>query len=181
MENKTTKQIVIGAGIGIGILILLVGVSAWNGKKGKEEGEINQKTVENGLEQIEGGTREKISEKIKTPEPGDKSKTEDVAIPTLAFQVDEKTQSSLRKFEIAVKGNAYVPSTIVVNEQDLLELVFLASDKDYDVFFPDMGIYKKLSKGEKATIEFQANPYGSYTFFCKEACVGEVRGSLIVN
>ena len=54
-------------------------------------------------------------------------------------------------------------------------------DADYDIFFPDFGVYKELPEGKLATLQFQATPFGKYNFFCKNACEKEVRGTLIVN
>ncbi len=128
---------------------------------------------------VEGGTREKVEEKIATPSEGSTEAPKSVAVPTI---VVETGPSSFRHFDISASGNAFTPSTIVVNEGDVIDLKFTAEDKAYDLFFPDFGVYKAAAKGETVKLQFQGYPFGSYKFMCKEVCgSAKVEGKLIVN
>ncbi|MDP2704557.1 MAG: cupredoxin domain-containing protein [bacterium] len=183
--NEQTKVIVF-TGIVIGIVATLgtiailqkgkdAGISE-EGKRAESERTVNP----NALPTVEGGTREKILQGVETPESGGTS-TEGVAVPRYTTAAGRKGEALFRVFNIEVVNNAFIPETIVVNDMDLIKLEIQAKDGDYDVFFPDFGVYKELPEGETVNLQFQAAPFGKYTFFCKNTCNKDVRGTLIVN
>ncbi len=145
-------------------------------KKAQSERALNP----NALPTVEGGTREKILQNIETPEAGSTS-TKNTAIPRYTTLAGKKGEASFRVFYIEAANNAFIPETIVVNDMDLIKLEIQAKDGDYDIFFPDFGVYKELPEGKLVNLQFQAAPFGKYTFFCKNACEKEMRGTLIVN
>lgn len=128
------------------------------------------------LATVEGGTREQTSGSIKTPEPGDKPSDSNIAVPTSVIG----SGPNFRVFSLTASGGKFTPSTIVVNESDVIDVAFSAVDADYDVWLSDFGIYKLIKKGTTEKIQFQAYPYGTYSFVCRDACKGAT-GKLIVN
>jgi plastocyanin len=130
------------------------------------------------LPTVEGGTRVVSDEVIKTPEVGASTTPKDVAVPT---NVLETGPSAFRQFEMKGERGKYVPSTLVVNEGDVIDINFTAVDAKYNVFFPDFGVYRTIEKGASIKIQFQGYPFGKYGFYCKDICGKEVTGTLIVN
>ena len=120
-----------------------------------------------------------MQEKIATPGEGDTEAPKDVAVPTMVVATGP---AAFRHFDITASGDAYSPSTIVVNEGDVVDLNFTAADKNYDMFFPDFGVYKAAQKGQTVKLQFQGYPFGQYAFRCSESCGStKVEGRLIVN
>ncbi len=189
MENRERKNLVVGISIGIFVVILLVlGLrTGWFMGKKADTG-ANQKRVlgddpfrpenKNALQTIEGGTREKIANDVKTPDVNATGTPKNVATPT---NVVETGNIAFRQFTIQGNGGAFVPSTIVVNEGDVVDLTLQAVDGDYSVFFSDFGVYGIAKKGETKKIQFQAPSYGKYTFVCNDVCKSVISGTLIVN
>lgn len=194
MENKK-PLIVAVVGVVVVVVIALVAVSFKRGGTGPAAGgggkagaggvvvkgeDAFRPENAKALETVEGGTREKVEVSIATPGQNDTAAPKDVAVPTT---VVDTGNSSFRHFDISASGNKYSPSTIVVNEGDVIDLNFTAGDKNYDIFFPDFGVYKAATKGQTVKLQFQGYPFGSYTFKCSESCGGGVKmeGKLIVN
>ena len=186
MNNEQTK-VVVFTGIVIGVVATLGTIAILQKGKNAEISEGERESAQNerarnpnALPTVDGGTREKILQAIETPEEGSTS-TEDTAIPRYTTDAGKKGEASFRVFNVEVRGGAFIPQTIVVNDRDLVKLEIRAEDADYDIFFPDFGVYKELPEGKLATLQFQATPFGKYNFFCKNTCEKEVRGTLIVN
>ena len=129
------------------------------------------------LPTVEGGTRKILSREIAAPQAGATSTPEDVAIP---IDVTSVGKIDLYTFEIKGEGGKFIPSTLVVNELDLLIIRLTAVDADYNLSFPDFGVNKNVSQGETVKFQIQAGRFGEYQFFCT-VCVPEVVGTLIVN
>lgn len=176
MEQSTKRELIIG----VVIIFLVAGFFGWRYYDGATRS-IDKFRVwdRNALPSVQGGTREKISIGIKTPE-GATSAPAGVAVPT---SVDKQGSYVVRVFEIQGNNNKYVPDVIVVNEGDTVDLRVKAVDETYDFFVPDFGAYKKILKGETGRVQFDADLYGQYEFFCKDSCTGrdKVSGTLIVN
>ena len=193
MENKKPFVFAV-VGVVVVVIIALVAVSLKNGGvggpagggavRGKagvvvKGGDTFRPENEKALSTVEGGTREKVAENIATPTEGSTAAPKNVAVPTVVVATGP---SSFRHFDITASGNAYSPSTIVVNEGDVIDVSFTASDKAYDIFFSDFGVYKSAAKGQKVSLQFQGYPFGQYKFMCKDACGGaKVEGKLVVN
>lgn len=129
------------------------------------------------LPSVEGGTRESIIDKIETPGM-EAAAAPNVAIPK---NVLGSGAGQIRMFDIRAEGGRFTPDTIIVNESNVVDIYFTAGEKDYDIFFPDFGVYKLAHGGETVRLQFQAYPYGKYEFFCKDFCAEHVAGQLIVN
>lgn len=192
----TNKKTIIIAVVVVIVLAVVAGL-AWYGKRagwwsgfnipgagapkaGKPVGGGAEPT---GLLTVEGGTRNEITQNIKTPEPGAISTNPNIAVPESAVNLGggEGASADLRTFEIKAENNKFSPSTIVVNELDVITIKLTAVDKKYNIFFPDFGAYKEAEKGQTAKFQFQASRYGQYKFYCQDICSEATAGTLIVN
>lgn len=194
MDQKYKKIIV-----GVAVLVVLVAILSigsglgWFGTKSATPGKTDSVTSnvntpgtdafrpeqKDALPTVEGGTRIVTDTTIKTPGVGASSSVpKDVAVPT---NVLETGPSAFRQFEMKGEGGKYIPSTLVVNEGDVIDINFTAVDAKYNVFFPDFGVYRTIEKGASMKIQFQGYPFGKYGFYCKDICGKEVTGTLIVN
>ncbi len=195
MDQKQIKIIVgVAVVVVVGALLAIGSNQGWFGAKSvTPEANISTTTTSNvntpgtdvfrpeqkdALPTVEGGTRVVADETIKTPEVGASSTPKDVAVPT---NVLETGPSAFRQFEMKGEGGKYTPSTLVVNEGDVIDINFTAVDAKYNVFFPDFGVYRTIEKGASMKIQFQGYPFGKYGFYCKDICGKEVTGTLIVN
>ncbi|MFA6364946.1 MAG: hypothetical protein WCW78_00900 [Candidatus Paceibacterota bacterium] len=140
------------------------------------EGYVSSST--NALPTVEGGTRTAVEMNIPTPGSGAASPSlKDVAIPT---EVIPTGGLGFRKFIIRGEGNKFIPSTIVVNELDIIDLTFEAVDTNYNLYFPDFAVLINAGKGSSGKAQFQATQYGQYQFTCMD-CGNEMKGTLIIN
>ncbi|HMB17362.1 MAG TPA: cupredoxin domain-containing protein [Candidatus Paceibacterota bacterium] len=158
------------------VLGLVVGLVFLGGVRQK----VDEKESSGGLGTVEGGTRKEISDDVETPEAGESVENEEIAVPVTTYKASEKASASKRVFNIKAEGYKFSPSVIVVDEKDVVNIEIKAVDQDYNVFFPDFGVYKELPSGERIELEFQVSDYGEYEFFCNE-CEEEMGGKLIVN
>jgi len=118
------------------------------------------------------------SESSPEPEPQLFSTPEGVAIP---ISVSKIGSGSLINFIIKGEDKKYFPFKLIVDEGDIVTIYFTSVDSDYNIFFPDFGIYRTISIGETSKIQFQVSGVGEYQFFCKDVCQTEITGTLIVN
>jgi len=133
------------------------------------------------LPTVQGGTREVIQRKIATPELGATSTPKGVAVPTNVSQLSGPGgEAALRDFEIKADKGKFSPDTIVVNDGDVVTIHLTAVDADYNIYFPDFGMYLPVKKGETRKSQGQFTGVGQYQFFCKD-CNNEAKGTLIVN
>ena len=134
---------------------------------------------EKALATVEGGTRETIAANIKTPGVGETGVSPDIAVPTTVSPVGLGT-FNLRIFEMKGEGGKFVPSTIVVDAGDVVQVKFTAVDADYTVALSDFGVSKTIKKGTTANVDFQPYDFGQYKITCaSEACAAT--GLVIAN
>lgn len=179
--DKKQEYILIGVGTLV-VVLIVVGLilnkgGGWlsGAQKATPQGFLTDNP--NALPTVQGGTREKVTTQIPTPDTNATNAPKDVAIP---LGVTQTGNGAFRQFEIKAQNNQFVPSTIVVNAGDVIDLKLDAVDADYNIFFPDFGINVKAANGASAKIQFQATTYGQYQFSCS-VCRGTVAGILIVN
>ncbi len=191
MDSKHIK-ILIGIAIVVALVIIvgiLVQFGVFSGGisfKGKDnapqigatpQGYVNPENSK-ALPTVQGGTREEISTNIPTPEINSTGVKSGVAIPVNVIQMGSVSQ---RQFVIKGVGDKYIPSIIVINQNDSIDLTLEAVDKTYNIFFPDFGVTGTAVVGKNARMFFQPSNYGEYKFYCKNVCSDEVVGTLIVN
>lgn len=130
------------------------------------------------LSTIEGGTREKIKEEIATPGLEATNVPQDVAVPVNVSTISGPSGSvALRTFEIRAEGGKFSPSTIVVDEGDVITVRLIAVDASSSITFPDFGAYVSVEAGQTGQTQFQTSNYGQYEFLGPN----DMKGVLIVN
>lgn len=83
--------------------------------------------------------------------------------------------------EMKGENNAFEPPSLIVKEGDVVDIRLSAMDRDYEIYLPQLGIYKLVAKGSKSEIQFQAYPAGEHVFSCKANCVNPPQASLVIN
>lgn len=182
-NNQKKTYIIIGVIVLVFVLIFLAFIlrrpstqtSPTTSQKATAVGYVANNS--NALPTVEGGTREKVTTNIPTPGVNAANLPSNVAIP---INVTKTGSVSFRQFDIKGQGNKFVPSTIIVNAGDIIDLKIDAVDGNYSVDFPDFGISVSANQGQTGHAQFQAVNYGQYQFFCK-VCNGNVTGTLIIN
>lgn len=135
----------------------------------------------NALRTVEGGTREIIRTSAFVVDPDAAARTtppSEIAVP---FAVQAVGGVMLRRFVLHGEDGNISPSLIAVNELDVVDFSFTATDGDYAVRFPDFGVYRSVREGETAIFQFQAFPFGEYAFECAEGCGRGDTGKIVVN
>ncbi len=77
--------------------------------------------------------------------------------------------------EIKVLGDKFEPSTIIVYRNEVVDINFLAVDKNYDFTQPEYSMSVPLQKGRGRLVEFQALAVGDFVFYCA-SCGGPKNG-----
>lgn len=126
--------------------------------------------------QIEAtGTRAPVPAGVTVPSQGEAT-APNVAPPQVVSPAKAGSDSEYRSFSITADDNQFTPSTIVVNQGDVVNLIITAVDKNYDFTQPDYG-FKQVAilKGQSKTIQFGATATGQFTFYCS-SCGGPTQG-----
>ena len=132
----------------------------------------------NALPTVEGGTRIAVATSVPAPNTAGASSVSGVAVPV---KVMATGSVSFRQFDISGANGKFSPDTIVVNEGDVIDINLTSEDGTYSMYFPDFAVSLAASRGKTAHVQFQATNYGQYQFYCNGSCVGEPKGTLIVN
>jgi heme/copper-type cytochrome/quinol oxidase subunit 2 len=82
---------------------------------------------------------------------------------------------SYRSFNITVQNGAYSPDTVIVNQNDTVNLELTAVDAAYGFDQPDYGFNSAIPKGATKNIQFQALQSGNFLFYCA-SCGGPASG-----
>ena len=81
----------------------------------------------------------------------------------------------IREFTVTAKQWKFEPSTIEVNQGDLVRLGVTSIDVTHGISIPGYGINERLSPGQTVNIEFVADRKGTFPFSCSVSCgVGAV-------
>jgi len=88
--------------------------------------------------------------------------------------------------EFAVSGNsfAFSPSSLVVNQNDLVKITFTAQDQPHSFSIDEYRIVKRAGAGQTVTFEFRADRSGPFTFYCslsQDAKCKDMKGTLTVK
>jgi len=83
--------------------------------------------------------------------------------------------------EMRGENNTFQPPDLIVNEGDVVDIRLSAMDRDYEIYLPELGIYKLVAKGKKSEVQFQAFPAGKHVFRCKAICLDSPKASLVIN
>jgi heme/copper-type cytochrome/quinol oxidase subunit 2 len=99
----------------------------------------------------------------------------DVAVPQIVSPANAHSTSDYRSFSITADNNQFTPSTIIVNQGDIVNIVMTAVGKTYDFTQPDYGFKQTILAGQTKTIQFGATAAGQFTFYCT-SCGGPMQG-----
>lgn len=123
-------------------------------------------------------TRGAVPEGVTVPDKGATNVPANVAVPTVVGQTNTQSGAGFRGFDIMVKGDAFVPDTVIVKAWDTADMWLTAADKDYDFTEPDYGVNVALPRGQRTHIQFGVGgSAGKFTFYCKR-CGGPESGPL---
>ena len=102
------------------------------------------------------------------------------AAPSSAWQPDGRR----RDVAVAARKFVFEPSTIDVNEGDLVRVTLRADDIAHSLTIDEYRIAKRASPGRPVTFEFQADRAGTFKFYCSlqidEGC-RQMQGTLVVH
>lgn len=164
------KRIYILVAVIVVILILIIIFSKGNNQQTVNAPTGNVSETEQGAEE-KNKTKFEVPENIVVPELETKSPDESVAIPLTVAPAAPQSESKFRRFEIRGEGDKYIPSEVIVNQNDIVHIDFTAVDKQYDMTLPDYGMQAVAAKGETKIFEFQAVAAGKFLYYC-EMCGG---------
>lgn len=175
--NKKRIYIILAVIIVLVLIIVFIKV--------KTETDSGQQQIQEEQEKV-SKTKLDIPKDAVAPKLGEEGLSEEIAIPITVSKASPTKDSKFRRFEVKIENDKYSPSDIIVNQNDIVHIDFVAIDKDYDVTFPDYGMKRVISKnsdeGGKRFIEFQALNPGKFLYYC-EICGGldgKVKGYITV-
>ena len=171
MDRRT---IILFIAIGIGA-VLLIGVFVFWGRtapsapQGNEPGAAASSAVPK-----KSTTWTPAPANITVPEKG-ATVPQNVATPKAVQAAAVGSSANYRGYEVAIRGNAFSPDTVIVSKGDVAHIVFASVDADYDIVQPDYGVSALVPQSQTKTIQFDATAAGKFTFYCK-SCGGPENG-----
>ncbi len=130
--------------------------------------------------------KSEVPANIKVPEANEVipvEKREEIAVPSNVVNAAPGVESKIRNFEIKAEGGKFIPSKVIANQGDTVNISFSAVDKDYDIVFPSYNMRQSAKKGQTKLLAFQALESGSFTYYC-EVCGGinsGTKGEIIIK
>jgi heme/copper-type cytochrome/quinol oxidase subunit 2 len=165
----------IWVGVGIVIVIILLVVFHGAGNSGNPVGSGNSPVATAPSAPQTSPTHAAPPPNIVAPSEGAKNVPAGTAVPSVQVPASPDTTSSFRSFSIKISNNAYTPSTVIVNQGDVVDLEITAIDANYAFTQPDYGFNAAIPKGKTQKIQFQALQSGKFTFYCG-TCGGPAKG-----
>jgi heme/copper-type cytochrome/quinol oxidase subunit 2 len=90
----------------------------------------------------------------------------------------------IREFSIVGNRYAFSPSTLTVNQNDVVKITFIAQDIAHSFTIDGYRISKRAGKGQTVSFEFRADKSGPFPFYCNlsfdEKCK-DMKGTLTVK
>lgn len=96
----------------------------------------------------------------------------------------EQAPRTVKEFSLIAENWNFTPSTIRVNEGDLVVIHAQTIEGIHGLLFPDFDVNARLDPGEEVTVEFVADKKGTFPFMCSVYCGKghtEMRGTLIIE
>ncbi|MER3570506.1 MAG: hypothetical protein C4348_02830 [Patescibacteria group bacterium] len=112
----------------------------------------------------------------KIPEPGDVV-DEKIAVPSTKV---ETGKTNFRKFYLNLNNESLDKTYIIAQKDEILNIEFNASDKDYDLSVPQYFLMISVPKGKSKIIEFQATREGNFKIIC-DNCKNKEIGYLMIK
>lgn len=177
MTPESKSRLVIIAEI-TGLVLVLVAVGFIISRVIANRGGSTTDTTSQNNTQGVGGTNSETLGNVPAgthvPESGETA-SGDVAVPVTVIEAAPGVQAKSRSYTVAVSGNKFTPSTVVVRLGDTTSIRFTAEDGDYDFTQPDLGLSAKLLKGKEQLIQVTPSNPGKFMFFCA-SCGGPDKG-----
>jgi heme/copper-type cytochrome/quinol oxidase subunit 2 len=169
MSNK--KLIIIA----VAVVVVLTGVLVFV-KRAPQSGTTTSTGGGNVSGAVPSGpkTREAAPANVVVPSEESKDVPQNVALPEVVSG-NPNQNSSFRSFDIKADGNKFTPDTVIVRQEDTININVTAVDKDYDFFQPDYGIKVQIPKGATNKVQFQGTASGKFLFYCV-SCGGPDKG-----
>jgi len=165
-------------GVSLAAIIIVVGIVFLRPQPESQPSNLPTSGAQTG----QGGTPSETQ--TRTPVPADvtapvvgQQVASSVAPPQVVTPANSHTASQLRSFTITANHNAFTPSTIIVNQGDIVNIVVSAVDKNYDFTQPDYGFKQAIPKGQSKQIQFGATASGKFSFYCA-SCGGPSAGPI---
>ena len=173
MTKKEIISLVVAGVVVIGIIVLGV-VGKLGGTEGSitTPGETTGETTGNETGEEETYTPEIPQDAVLTPPEHEAPATSNPA-----------SEAKARFFTLAVSKNGFSPEVITVKRGDTVYIDFQASDGNYDLSIPYLGVnFPVVKQGETRRIPFDVSVSGIFVFQCNTSCpLGKtISGSLIV-
>ncbi len=92
------------------------------------------------------------------------------------------SKEKFKAFKIKVTADGYEPNSIIVEKGDSIQLSVF-SDKDTDIESADFRLFSPVPAGTVTNLGFLLNQEGTFTFYCKNQCLGAERifGHIVVR
>ncbi|MDD3778405.1 MAG: cupredoxin domain-containing protein [Patescibacteria group bacterium] len=187
VKNKKQLGIIIS---GVMIILLLLVIVFLEMKKGDKDGGaippndfvpeyLEENDVPASTNWEEDEFRQVVPDGVVVPEPGEQI-TEElkdvIAVPTDVVPTSQDSKSNIRKFEIRGEGNKFIPSQIIVNYNDDIQIEITAVDKDYDLVLQGYNMRQNIPQGMTKNLSFQAYNEGRFLYYC-DSCGGKEAGA----
>jgi hypothetical protein len=169
MSHTRLLQIFVGSLI---VVLLIAGIAGYY--LGRNNVGMGGPSQDAAGEAARSDTREDVPAGTTVPDPGAQVAS-NIAVPEGVAPAAPGVDSKKRQFSVEVRGDAFVPDTVIVSRGDIAQINFLAVDKDYDLVQPDYGFSLALPQGEKRLLEAQFPNAGKYVFYCP-SCGGPDSG-----
>ena len=95
-----------------------------------------------------------------------------------------QTEPQIQEISLTAKKWEFSPSTLTVNEGDIVTLTVQSLDVTHGMALPAFGVNLILTPGDTKTATFTADKKGTYSFTCSVPCgTGhkDMRGTLVVQ
>ncbi len=119
-------------------------------------------------------TRLPAPSNVVVPDMGATS-TNGVAVPQVESAAAPGVDTKYRSFSIIVQNGEFIPSTVVANLGDTINIQIGAVGGNYDFTQPDLGFDVSIPDGQNKTIQFAAVTPGKFIFYCS-SCGGPAKG-----
>ncbi len=166
------------------IVALVVVLVVWLGVKPNSGTTASTNTAETGTGTTAAGapagttqTRAPAPQNIVVPGVGAQVSSSNVAAPQVVTPANSHSTSELRSFTITAEDGKFTPNTVIVNQNDVVNLVISAVGASYDFTQPDYGFHVSIPAGQSKTIQFGATASGQFTFYCA-SCGGPAKGPI---
>jgi len=116
-----------------------------------------------------------VPQNVVVPNKGATETLQNVAVPQVEIPASPSSSAQYLSFNINADAGQFTPSTIIVKQNDVVDIEFTAVDQNYDFTQPDYGFYAQISRGQTKKLEFSPSVVGKFTFYCS-SCGGPAKG-----